>query len=131
MSDVLVLSQFLRAMGVVFLAQFSIIAGIFFISGQLLPNLLAPLYTLLSTGLARTVAASIIIFPLGNWVMAYAFGRYGPALVSPLMIVMMILVNILFAVFVVGTKPSPWLALAVLLMIIGGVWASLLLLPKS
>lgn len=119
--------MFVKAMLVVVAAQVAIMMGIFFISAQLFPQALAGLYAAVPSAFWRTVMASIIIFPLGNWAMGYAYGHFNPAIVGPLMIGSMVVVNMAFTMAILGVRPSPAIIAAIGLLAAGGIWASLLL----
>ncbi len=107
-------------------AQSLILTGVFFISGQIFPGLLGGFYGKTSE-ISRTVMASALIFPFGNFLTGYAMSHFSPALVTPVMAASAILMQIAFTIAVIGYKPPLWIIPATLLTMAGCVWVSLLL----
>lgn len=124
------MTDFIKASFFILVSQIWILMGIFFISGQLMPTLLAPLYAALSNAFLRTLAAAIIVFPIANFGLAYTYGHFNPAMVAPLTIALIVLTNIGFTMAILGVRPSAWIGLAVLCVIASCVWASVLLQQK-
>jgi hypothetical protein len=124
------LSVILPALAVVTLAQFSIMTGVFFISGQLLPQTLAAVYAKFPDSVTRMIIASILIMPAANWAVGYAYGHFPPGIVAPLVVVAMVLMNISFTMVHLGTRLSPALAAAIALMMASSAWAAWLLQAK-
>ena len=111
-------------------AQGLIVSGVFFISAQFLPQVLASLYA--STGMVtRTVMTAVTIFPLANFMMAYAFRHFGPSFAAPAMLASAVLVNIAFSALALQSKLSAQLFLATVVVMAGCVWVSLLLQQKA
>lgn len=111
--------------------QFAIMATIFFISGQLLPQALAPVYQLLSSAVTRTVVASIFIFPLANWTVAWTYAHFPPGLVAPAIVAATVIANVSFAIAISKVQVTPQVAAAVGIMLAGAVWASVLITPRG
>lgn len=110
--------------------QFAIMATIFFISGQLLPQMLAPVYQLMPTPLVRTIFASIVIFPVANWTVAWTYAHFPPGLVAPAIVAAAVIANVSFAIAITKAQLSPALFIALALMLAGAVWASVLITSK-
>jgi hypothetical protein len=117
----------LKAALVCLFAYFLVFAAVFFVSAQLLPQTLSGVYAHLPNSFWRAVVAGIVFLPFGNWVMSYAFGQYGPALVAPMLVIAMVLANMTYTLLVYNLKPSLWLIPALLSLCASGVWISLLL----
>ena len=113
-----------------FVAQAMIVSAVGLISGQFLPQTLAPFYAA-TNSLGRTVITAVTLFPLGNFLIAYAFGHYNPAYVAPLVLVFAVLCNVAFAFLVMGGKFSWQLGLAVCAVMASCAWVSLLLQQKA
>ncbi len=120
------LAQFCKATPLIFFSYCLITTGVFFISGRLFPAQLGNVYAAVGT-VGRTVIATMLFFPLANFMVGYAMGRFDPALVSPIMIAVTVLVQIVFTVFIMGAKPSLWIIPATLIVMAGCVWVSVLL----
>lgn len=115
-----------KALGIFFLAQTVIFAGILFISGQLLPNALAAVYSQTNYA-ARLILSLISAFAAGNLLMAYGYGHFNPGIAAPVSIFCTVLVQIFAAVMILGVRP-PWLLLPATLIVAGGcVWVIWLL----
>lgn len=121
------LSVVLPALVVVTLAQFAIMTGVFFISGQLLPQTLAAVYAKFPDSLTRMIIASIVIMPLANWAIGFAYGHFPPGVVAPLVVVAMVLMNIGFTMVYLGIRPTPALILAIAGMTAFAAWSAVLL----
>ena len=123
------LADLFKVIPIVFLGQSTVMAGLYFISGRLMPVFFSGLYS--STSLTgRTIVASAIIFPLANFVCGYSYQKFSTAIVSPAMIAMMVLAQVIFAVLALGVRPSLWLFPAAAITMTGCAWVSLLLLQK-
>lgn len=107
-------------------SQLLIVASIFFISGKIAPVALAGIYAQTSV-LSRTVIASILTMPLANYIVSVAYHRYDPALVTPLNLTAIIIIQVIFTLIVLQVKPSPWLIPATLMIIAGALWVNRLL----
>ena len=121
------LSIVVPALAVVTVAQFAIMTGVFFISGQLLPQTLAAVYAKLPDSFTRTVIASIFIMPLANWAIGFAYGHFPPGIVAPLVVVAMVAMNIGFTMVYLSTKPTLSLGIAFVGMTAFAAWAAMLL----
>ena len=97
-------------------AQVLNMTGVFFISGQLLPNTLSALYAQIPHVFWRTVAASIVLFPVANWMISHTYGHFPPGLVAPAVLVCAVLANIGFAMAIMGARLTPALCVAVAAM---------------
>ena len=118
--------ELVKITGLVFFTYVSIMSGVFFISGQLLPGWLSGLYAH-SGSLSRTIAASVVFFPLGNFALAYAYNRFNPAWVAPMSLAASVLVTITFAALILNVRPPLWIIPATLMVMAGCVWVSHLL----
>lgn len=123
------MGEAVRAFLLAFAGQTIAMVGIFFISGQILPKLLAPVYDM-TNQIGRTVLAGVLIFPFGNYIMGYAFDRFGPAVVSPAMFAALTLTTVVMTILILGTRPSLWIIPATALVMASCVWVSLLLQQK-
>ncbi len=95
----------MKALPLVFIGQSLIMAGVYFTSGRLMTAQLAEVYARAGMGW-RTVVVSATIFPLANFLFGCAFAHFTPAVVSPTMIAMTVVTQILFTVMVPGTRPG-------------------------
>lgn len=120
------LTQFLKAAPLIFFAQTLIIGAVFFISGRLLPQQLAPVYDALGT-VGRTVLASLFLFPVANFAIGWCMGKFDPAIVSPTIMASIVVIQVVMTVLVTGHKTTPALWLATFVVMAGSVWVSLLL----
>jgi hypothetical protein len=103
-----------------------VFAGVFFISGQILPSYFGRVYAATSIW-SRTLIASATFIMAANFLQGWALTRFSPALVSPVMIAAFALMLVAFTVGVTGAKPS-WMIVPATLVVMGGcVWVSLLL----
>jgi hypothetical protein len=110
-------------------AQFIIMCGIYFISKQLLPDMLAGLYS--NTGyLFRLTASALLFFTPANVMIAYAFGNFAAHLTAPMNMFAMVILQVAFAVTIFKLPVSPWLILATLATAGSCMWVSLLLQAK-
>lgn len=118
--------EFMKIAGLVLFTHCAFLSGVFFISGQLLPVWLSGIYA--HSGIfSRTIAASIVFFPLGNFVLASAYKHFNPAWVTPLSLTASVLVTVIFTVMILNAKPPLWIVPAMLTVIAGCVWVSILL----
>ncbi len=124
------LSVVLPALAVVTVAQFVIMSGVFFISGQLLPQTLAAVYAKFPDSFTRMIIASIVIMPGANWAIGFAYGHFPPGIVAPLVVVAMVMMNISFTMVHLGTRLTPALCMAILLLMASSAWAAWLLQAK-
>ena len=121
--------ELIKCLMVLLFTQVVFLIGTFFISGQLLPSLMPSFYSH-STPLIRTVIAAIFIFPIGNFMFAYAYAHFNPAWVTPMSTTAFVLVSISFTALLLGARLSFWIVPATLTVIIGCFWVSILLGQK-
>jgi hypothetical protein len=120
------LSHILKSLPIIFFAQALIMTGVFFISGKFFQAQLAGVYGALNP-VTRTIIASIILFPVANYLTGYALEKFDPAIVSPTIIASVVLMQIGFTIAVANGKPSLWIIPATLCVMAGCVWVSVLL----
>ena len=121
--------ELMKCAMVLLFTQVVFMTGTFFISGQLLPSLMLGFYAY-STPLIRTVIAALLIFPVGNFMFAYAYAHFNPAWVTPMSTTAFVLISISFTVLLLGTRLSFWIVPATLMVVAGCTWVSILLEKK-
>ena len=108
---------------IMLVAQACILSGVGLISGQLLPSAMAGFYKA-TTMLGRTAIASVTMFAVANYLVAYSYGHFSPAWVAPVLIAATVLANTVFALLVMQRGLSWQIALATLAVMLSCVWAS-------
>lgn len=113
--------DFIKMFVALFFAQLVVFSGIFFMSGQLLPNMLAGFYSQYGQVL-RGIMALVIFFAPANFVMSYCFGNFNPAMVTPTGIFIAVIVQVIMTTLVVGGRFSLLMFPAAAVTIAGCFW---------
>ena len=113
--------DFIKMFLALFFAQAVVFSGIFFMSGQLLPNLLAGFYMQYGSAV-RGVLALIVFFAPANFVMSYCFQVFNPAMVTPTGIFIAVIVQVIMTTLVVGGRFSLLMLPAAAVTIAGCFW---------
>ena len=100
--------------------------GTFFISEQLMPSKLASVYAATSF-FSRTVITSVTVFAVSNFMGGWLMATFPPALASPTMIAVYVLMLVVSTSLVKGEWPSLWIVPATFAVMASCVWVSLLL----
>lgn len=120
------LLQFFKLLPISILAHAAILAGIFFTSGHLLPNVLAGIYTK-TTELTRMLMSLPLFFFFGNFMVAKSYQWFDPGLVTPVNIFNMIILSVAMTVVFFGLKPHWTIIPATLTVAAGCIWVNLLI----
>ena len=107
----------------IIMANMCIHTGVFFMSGQFLPEKLSFIYDKLSF-YPRVAIASIFLIGIGNLIVAKCFINFSPALVTPMMIGVGIPIQIIMSFYILNIKFNYTLIPATLLVIIGCIWVN-------
>lgn len=113
--------DFLRMFAYMLFAQTVIFSGVFFLSGQLLPNMLGWFYGQYHVAL-RGIAALILFFAPANFIMSYCFQAFNPALVTPTGLFIAVVVQVIMTTLVVGGRFSLLMIPAAAVTIAGCLW---------
>lgn len=117
---------FLKASLCILAAQAIIMTGVGVISAHVMPVTLASFYAA-TNAVARTVITALLVFPVANYLTAYAYSHFHAAMVAPLIFVTAVFANIVFSVFVLKAQTDWRLALATLLVMASSAWVGVLL----
>ena len=120
------MAVFAQLAAIIVLAQALIYCGIFFMSGMLFRDTLAPVYAAVNyTG--RLFIALFVAFLVGNILMSYVFRVYPPAYTAPFTLFTVVVLQVVFAVCCYGLKPTPAVFAATAAVAASCVWLSLVL----
>ena len=114
--------------GLMLLANATVYAGIFFINGDFLPNMMSGLYEA-TNYMARLLICMVTFLILGNILFAKGFEWFDPVLVAPVNIIAFVLIQVAIAMLVSKTVPSLMLVPA-LAILCGSVYWVYILISK-
>ena len=112
---------FIKIFSFMFLANSVVYAGIFFINGALLPELLASLYSKTSY-VMRVIICLVTFLTAGNILFAKAFEWFDPVLVAPLNIIAFVFLQVIIAILVNKVAPSLMIIPALAVVTAGSYW---------
>lgn len=122
--------DFFKMFSYLFFAQVVIFSGVFFMSGQLLPQTLSGFYNQYGTFL-RGAIALIVFFAPANFMMSYCFQIFNPAMVTPTGIFIAVIVQVIMTTLVVGGRFSLLMIPAAAVTVAGCFWLYSLMGQKA